>query len=340
MTPTHPDDAGPAADPAADPDHDAAAPADPVGPALPRARAGSSPQHLLTTLLGDYWAQRSEHLPSAALVALLGEFEIAPAAARAALNRLARRGVLVSSRRGRTTSYGLAPGATDLLLAGAHRFVSFGSEPRAWDGRWTLVLLALNERERDQRYVIRSRLRWLGFAPLYDGTWVSPRPVAEQARQELDSLGLQDLTIFTAEAQPGAARPPIAAWHLDDVAATYRLFVSDHDPLRAKIRSGQVSAAEALLARTSIMDRWRAFPGIDPDLPLHELPHHWPRPAAYALFVEVYDALGPLAAIRVRQLVHRHSPELAELITFATTDYLLETGRRALDRRQGSGRRG
>ena len=292
------------------------------------------------TLLADYGLRTRVWIPSGAIVELLGEFGVTPGGARAAISRLARKGMLESSRKGRLTAYRLAPDAAAGLAIGGAAIAALPSSAESWDGRWTLVAFSLPEAGDAPRRALRQRLRWLGFAPLYDGTWVSPRPVAEQARQELDSLGLQDLTIFTAEAQPGAARPPIAAWHLDDVAATYRLFVSDHDPLRAKIRSGQVSAAEALLARTSIMDRWRAFPGIDPDLPLHELPHHWPRPAAYALFVEVYDALGPLAAIRVRQLVHRHSPELAELITFATTDDLLETGRRALDRRQGSGRRG
>lgn len=36
---------------------------------LPRSQNGSSPQHLLITLLGDYWLTREELLPSAALVA-------------------------------------------------------------------------------------------------------------------------------------------------------------------------------------------------------------------------------------------------------------------------------
>lgn len=57
---------------------------------LPRPQSGAKPRHLLVTLLGDYWSGRPEHLPSAALVALLGEFGISPAAARAALHRAGR----------------------------------------------------------------------------------------------------------------------------------------------------------------------------------------------------------------------------------------------------------
>src|SRR5690242_729440 len=73
---------------------------------LPRAQAGGRPQHLLVTMLGDYWFERREHLPSAALVDLLAEFDISEAGARAALSRLARRGLLESSKRGRHTAYG------------------------------------------------------------------------------------------------------------------------------------------------------------------------------------------------------------------------------------------
>lgn len=306
------------------------------GMVLPRSQAGSSSQHLLTTLLGDYWTGRGEHLPSAALIALLGEFEVGPTAARAALNRLARRGVLVTSRAGRNTYYGFAPGASEMLLAGAHEFASFGHGEDTWDGRWTLALFSLPEAQRDLRHVVRSRLRWLGFAPLYDGTWVSPRPVAAAARRELEELGIDDLTVFRAVEQPSSTRRPVDAWNLDEVAATYTGFLETYRPLREQVRGGDVGASQALLARTRIIDSWRRFPGIDPDLPASLLPAGWPRRDAHALFVEVYDALGPLAAIRVRQVVEWHAPELAPLIDHRTTAELLELARQALDSRETS----
>ncbi|GFJ95065.1 hypothetical protein [Phytohabitans rumicis] len=49
---------------------------------LPRMQAGGSPQHLLLTLLGDYWYGQRAPLPSAALVALLGS-SASPRSARA-----------------------------------------------------------------------------------------------------------------------------------------------------------------------------------------------------------------------------------------------------------------
>ena len=54
---------------------------------MPRSQAGGQPQHLLVTLLGDYWFGQREQLPSAGLVDLLAEFGISAAGARAALGR-------------------------------------------------------------------------------------------------------------------------------------------------------------------------------------------------------------------------------------------------------------
>ena len=221
-----------------------------------------------------------------------------------------------------------------MLLAGAHEFVSFGHGDVDWDGQWTVTLFALTESQRDLRYSLRSRLRWLGFAPLYDGTWVSPRPVADQARQQFDELGIHDVTILRAVEQPDSARRPIDAWNLGEVAATYTDFVATYQPLREQVRAGEVGASQALLARTRIMDSWRSFPGVDPDLPATLLPAGWPRRGAHDIFVEVYDELGPLAAIRVRQIIDRHAPELAHLIDHRTTGQLLELGGQALDRRR------
>ena len=73
---------------------------------LPRVQIGANPQHLIVTVLGDYWRSREEHLPSAALVALANEFGITSTSARAALSRLARRGLLESSKQGGRRSTG------------------------------------------------------------------------------------------------------------------------------------------------------------------------------------------------------------------------------------------
>lgn len=305
---------------------------------LPRSQVGSSPQHLATTLLGDYWLDRPEPLPSAALVALLGEFEVSPTGARAALSRLTRRGVLVTSKQGRNSFYGIAPSAVDVLATGAYRFVSFGQRESKWDGQWTLVSFSLPERHGALRYPLHSHLRWQGFAPLYDGLWVSPRPVADEIRAVLTDLGLSQITVFRAVETPGDGRHPLDAWDLAEIAAMYSDFLATYRSLRERIQRGDISAAAALRARTRIMDTWRGFPSRDPDLPAELLPHEWPRAQAHDLFVTSYDALGPLAAYRVRQIIEPFAPDLAALVEHRSTADLVRAGAEALRRQSARSR--
>lgn len=293
-------------------------PADEVD--LPRSQSGPQPQHLLVTLLGDYWYRRREHIPSAALVALLAEFEISPVAARAALSRLARRGLLESSKAGRRTYYGLTERAAEVLRDGVQRIMSFGATTRPWDHKWRVAVFSVPEQQRDVRHAVRTRLRWLGFAPLYDGVWVSPRDAAGAAADELNELGVTNFTVMTSQFLTGgpAGKGPLSAWDLDEVRKKYDEFIGEHEGLLRRAREGSVGAAEALFARTELMDTWRHFPNLDPELPSELLSPGWPRERAHEVFGELYDVLGPLAEIRVRQVISHFSPELGALVRHHT----------------------
>jgi phenylacetic acid degradation operon negative regulatory protein len=286
-------------------------------------QAGAQPQHLLITLLGDYWYGRREHLPSAALVRLLAEFGVTPVGARAALSRLARRGLLESSRVGRRTYYGLTERAAAVIAEGARRIYSFGTGARSWSGQWTVAAFSIPEEQRDVRHALRSRLRWLGFAPLYDGVWVTPGDEAAAATAVLKELDITSATVLTAVLAPGSPLDgdPLAAWDLDGLRRSYREFVAKYGPLLRRIGAGEVGASEALVARTEIMNEWRNFPNLDPELPPGLLPRPWPRAEARRIFVEVYNGLGPLAQVRVRQVLAEQSPDLAVLASFHTTSF-------------------
>ncbi|MGH9062792.1 MAG: PaaX family transcriptional regulator [Acidimicrobiales bacterium] len=282
---------------------------------LPRVQGGAQPQHLLTTLLGDYWGTNREHLPSAALVRLLAEFGVTSTGARAALSRLSRRGLLESSKVGRRTYYGLTSRAAEVLAEGTRRILSFGRSNRPWGGRWTVVAFSLPEEQRDLRHTLRTRLRWLGFAPLYDGMWVSPREDDDEVVLVLAELGVGTATVMSAVVTSGSpvVGNPGSAWDLKGLRRTYAGFIAGYTPLRDRVRSGVVGASEALVARTEVMDSWRNFPNLDPELPDTLLPPHWPRLAAREIFVEVYDGLAPLAEARFRQVLAAQAPGLAHL---------------------------
>jgi phenylacetic acid degradation operon negative regulatory protein len=283
------------------------------------------PPRLLLTLLGDYWWQRTEPLPSAAVVALLAEFGVSGSAARAALSRLTRTGLLVTSRTGRRTFAQLSSRAAAVLDDGARRIFSFGAASQPWDGMWSLVAFSIPEDNRAARDALRKQLRWLGFAPLYDGLWVSPRDHASEVIGFLKDLGVTTVTAFRATSVQDELGIPARAWDLAGLRGRYEQFIGFASGLRDTIAAGRVSPADALIARTRVMDEWRAFPGFDPDLPAELLPDGWPRAVARTLFIDCYDLLGPLAATRVRQIITTASAELADLAAYHSSELKLST---------------
>jgi len=310
-------------------------PLDDDGISQPWASPGSvaqRPPRLLLTLLGDYWWQRTEPLPSAAIVALLAEFGVSDSASRAALSRLTRNGLLVTSRSGRRTYVQLSARAADILDDGARRIFSFGGRPSPWDGMWSLVAFSIPEEHRSARDELRKALRWLGFAPLYDGLWVSPRDHGGDVIDRLKDLGITTATAFRATALPlpgggpigaAAADIPARAWDLSGLRERYEEFNTFAGLLRDQTEAGQISIADALVARTRVMNEWRAFPALDPDLPDELLPAAWPRAAARELFIACYDLLGPVATRRVRQIIARYSPELAIRAAYHNTELVM-----------------
>ncbi|MET8207678.1 PaaX family transcriptional regulator C-terminal domain-containing protein [Streptomyces sp. NPDC005373] len=279
---------------------------------LPRAQTGANPQHLILGLFTDHWFDTDDALPSAALVALLGDFGITPVSARAAIGRLARRGVLDVRKGGRRTYYRMMPGPNRALEQMQRRMMEFGSGDRPWDGLWTTVIFSVPDDRREVRHVIRRRLGFLGYAPVYDGVWMSPHADHQQTVELLESVGVRSATVLRSTltyAQGGG--DPLAAWDLDAIQAAYQDFITEYTPLLARVTSGQVGSAEALVARTTVKDVWREVVGIDPELPANLLPDDWPAPEARATFVQIYDTLGPLAEVRVRQLLAEQDPALA-----------------------------
>lgn len=283
---------------------------------MPRMQTGGNPQHLLVTLLGDYWYGQERPLPSAALVDLLGEFGVTGVGARAALSRLSRRGLLTPSKLGRRTYYGLSRRATAVLGEGIRHILSFGADQAPWAGHWTVAAFSIPEEQRDLRHALRTRLRWLGLAPLYDGVWVSPHDRTVEVGAALRELGVVSATVFLAELEAGGppGGDPIAAWDLDALRKLYDDMIAEYEPVRERCRRGLVGTAEALTLRTALMDVWRNYPNLDPELPPELLPPQWPRAHARALFIELYDGLAALAESRVRQIVRDHDVDLAALV--------------------------
>jgi phenylacetic acid degradation operon negative regulatory protein len=287
-------------------------PDDAAGPVrLPRRQTGNSPQGLAVTLLADFTLRTRAWIPSAAIVALLAEAGVSPAGARTTISRLSRRGVLEGSKHGRNSSYRLTSAAAHNLAVGGRSIVSAAADTGAWDQRWTLIAFSLPQDEVTRRRELRSLLRWLGYAPLYDALWVSPHDLTANTKAQLADLTFGAVTVFRARhVDFGASigRDPLEAWDTTAIARQYDAFIERWSPLLPGVRTS-VTGVEAVRARTEVMDTYRRLPILDPRLPLDLLPPGWPRQAARDLFAAVYDGLAAPAEDHVRAVVGRFTTD-------------------------------
>jgi phenylacetic acid degradation operon negative regulatory protein len=293
---------------------------------LPRRQSGNSPQGLTVTLLADYTLRTRAWLPSAAIVALLAEAGVSHAGARTTISRLARRGVLEGSKQGRNSSYRLTAAAAFNLAAGGRAMLSAAVDDEPWDHQWTLIAFSVPQDEVAQRRDLRSRLRWFGCAPLYDGLWISPRDLTDKARAQLTDLASGTMTVFRArhvELGGSTGRNPLDAWDTAAIARDYEDFIRRWRPLLPDIRAARITGVGAVRARTEVMDTYRRLPILDPRLPLRLLPPGWPREPARDLFTAVYDGLAGPAQDHVRAVASRFTTDpLTDVQAHAFADLL------------------
>ncbi len=252
---------------------------------------GLQPQDLVITLLGTYVRPfGGGPVWSGGLVSLLGEFGFSHGAARVALTRLVRRGLLDRVRSGRLVHYRLTPRCDRLLAEGDGRIFSLGSAPSSGD-RWTIVWHQIPEDRRLERSRLARRLRFLGFGSAQDSVWVSPHDHAAEVSKLVVDLDVASVTaVFLGSVGTGVGLPAVVAraWDLTGLVERYAAFVSEFEPY---LRS-RVDDDAAFLVRTRLMHMFRGFPFLDPELPDELAPVSRPRDAAVAVFHGVFERLS------------------------------------------------
>jgi phenylacetic acid degradation operon negative regulatory protein len=257
-----------------------------------RARVTSS-QDLALTMLGTYVRQPGQQAWSGGMVALLGEHGFSVEASRAALNRLATRGLIGRVKRRREVFYQLTEKAQELLTEGDERIFRFGRGAR--DGRrWTVLWHSLPEHSRMERARLATRLRFLGFGSVQDATWLAPHDREKEVVALLRSLEIADYA-YVLVGEPAAALNVSTvvdeAWDLDEVTRQYEQFVAEFDVLRTKRSRAELSDGEAFVARTRAIHSFRRFPFLDPELPDEFMPDPLLRPRVIRPFDVVFDDL-------------------------------------------------
>ncbi|MFJ2618849.1 PaaX family transcriptional regulator C-terminal domain-containing protein [Glutamicibacter sp. NPDC087344] len=279
---------------------------------FPRPQKGGNTQHLLATMLGEFWRHTNLWLPTKVVKSLAADLGLSQPATTTALSRLASRGVLEQSGSARSSTYRFTSDALARLEAGFEQFSTFGDPARHWDKRWTATAFTIPETSRDLRESFRSRLRWLGFAPLYGALWVSPHDRTSEVLAACRGFGLEDYMVFRMDESQRHGRYPGDAWDLDEAPKRYLDFIETYKPVLERVKNHEYSDSEAFKIRVQSMDLWRAFPWDDPDLPAEMLPEHWPLAPAREIFVDLHTSLARATHSHLETIFEKFCPELIE----------------------------
>jgi phenylacetic acid degradation operon negative regulatory protein len=249
------------------------------------------------TLLGTYVREGPSKVWSGGMIRLLEDLGVAPAAGRVALSRLAARGLVARSKRGRLAWYELTPAGRRLLEEGTQRIFGFGLDAAARP-TWTVLAYSIPDARRRRRNELRKRLQFLGFASQQDGVWLAPRDHEAEVAVLLDELGLRDDALLFVGRLGGAvdeARVIQEAWDLEPLRGAYEAFLGEYGTYRSARRRRAMKPLDAFVVRTRIVHDFRRFPRMDPELPEALLSAPLRRDEAVTLFHGVYEALEPAA---------------------------------------------
>jgi phenylacetic acid degradation operon negative regulatory protein len=264
------------------------------------------PQDLVMTLFGAYVHPRDRPVWSGGLVTLLGELGFSPGAARVALTRLVARNMLARAKNGRHVYYTTTPRSAGVLHEGDERIFSLGRATVPEREQWTVLWHTIPEARRLERGRLTRRLRFLGFGPVQDGTWIVPRDRARDVTALLDELGLREHAALML-ARPAASLDFTGfitrVWDLDELGQGYRAFVHEYGPYHTDTVPDDIDDRQAFLLRTRLIHTFRQFPSLDPELPEDLVPAPQHRAEAVRLFHDLYAALAPRA--------QRHFDEVA-----------------------------
>jgi len=248
----------------------------------------ASARSLLLTVLGEFVHPRHASVWTATLLEALVAVGVEEKSARQALTRTASEGLLTSTRHGRRVLWELTPAGADLLEEGTRRIYGFMRRPHPWDGQWLVLSVPIPETQRQLRHRLRTRLTWLGLGSPTPGLWVSPDAgKAGAVHAVVRDLGLDGRAFAWSGAATGIGdenRLLSDSWDLADVESRYLAFLAEFEA-----RSPD-SAADAFVAQVEMVQEWRRFPFLDPDLPGELLDHDWPGPRAAAVFHQRHGA--------------------------------------------------
>jgi phenylacetic acid degradation operon negative regulatory protein len=253
-------------------------------------------QFLVFTLFGEYINPYPGRIWTSNLIALLDVLGVSERAVRSTFSRMAKKGWLVSKRKGRYSSYALTRSGERVVREAQVRI--FEPRRKEWDGLWHMVVYSIPEEKRKLRSMLRTHLGWLGFGSLAPGTWISPNDRQEEVEDQLENLGARPYAVYFGGMKLNYATNEEVVgrcWDLEDLNQEYAEFLEAYEAAY-KIDSEKSSRGIPLVPSACFRRRfwltleYSQFPRRDPNLPESLLPSSWLGVRASEMFSE-YHAL-------------------------------------------------
>ncbi len=235
----------------------------------------------LFDVYGDHLRARGGQAPVAALVRILAPLDITAPAVRTAISRMVRQRWLVAVKLDAGPGYRLTTRAERRLSEASARIYRRGMAP--WEKQWHLLVMD-HIPQRAARERVRTGLGYLGYAPLRDDTWISPR-----ASGEVDALLAHEgvrARRFWSQHDGDDAALAAQAWDLDGLGRAYARWLVEAHALVDEATSDEQAEPDrdAFVVRSRLVHEWRKFLFRDPGLPRELLPAGWPGEQAAAFF--------------------------------------------------------
>ena len=265
-----------------------------------------SARSLLLTMLSELTLPLNEPTWTSSLLYVLTGLGLEEQTARQAIARAADAGLIASEKHGRTVRWTVTDAGKSHIESITRRAASLINPPDRWDGNCLIVAVTVPQRLRAVRKRLYSSLYWQGFGNPAPGLWASPHvDRVEELRALIDDLGLRDSTVTFIGNTLGVgitdAEIVARAWDLENIAARYEKWIETYEGTEPE------PGDDLLLTHLSLINEYREFPAMDPQLPEDLLPN-WVGHRATELFVDLNRKWSAAAHERWRQIVEMTSP--------------------------------
>jgi phenylacetic acid degradation operon negative regulatory protein len=261
---------------------------------------------MLLTLLGEFVRPTGEAVWTASLLYVLTGLGVSQPAARQAISRAADSGWIEGRKLGRGVLWRLTDTGATLIDDITQRVMSLSNPPETWDRRCLILAVSVPQEKKAVRRRLYRQLGWAGYGSPAPGLWASPHADRLDETQALiRELGLQAsvISFVGTTVQVGLTDQQIVerAWNLHAVAARYA------EVLEAFEHAQPEPGDDLLFTFLALVDEWRKFPYMDPQLP-HDLLPDWIGRRAAGTFLDLRRRWARAARTRWAEVVEQTAP--------------------------------